>query len=106
MEPHYLVDEQGKRIGVFLEPERYEALLKEQRRAEEAIRSLREFRKVLEAARDIEEARELLEDLEDAQAAQETLEAIERGEDEMVDLEEALPRMEAERERLRREGLV
>lgn len=74
--PRYLTDEQGKRVGVVLSVEEYEALIDE------------------------------LEELEDIRDAKEVKAAIARGEEEVTSLEEALPRIEAERERLRREGLV
>lgn len=72
----YVTDENGERVGVILGIEEYEALLDE------------------------------LEELEDIRDAKEVKDAIARGEEEVTTLEEALPRIEAERERLRREGLV
>lgn len=73
-EIQYVTDEDGRRVAVILGIEEFERIMDE------------------------------LEELEDARDAEEMLDAIKRGEEETSTLEEALPRIEAERERLRREG--
>ncbi len=77
MDARYLVDESGKRVGVVLDLERYRALV---------------------------EAEEELEDILASRVYDEAVVEIERGEEKPVPLEEALPRIEAEREELRRRG--
>lgn len=77
MDVRYLVDESGEQIGVVLDPERYRALI---------------------------EAEEELEDIMASRVYDEAVAEIERGQEKPVPLEEALPRIEAEREELRRRG--
>ncbi len=72
----YIVNEGGKRTRVILDIEEYERLL------------------------------EAAEELEDIAAYDEAKAAIERGEDSPTPLREALPRIEREREELRRKGVV
>jgi PHD/YefM family antitoxin component YafN of YafNO toxin-antitoxin module len=74
MEPRYVTDEKGERVGVILDVREYERLM------------------------------EALEDLADLRAADETLEAIARGEEELLPLDEAVHEMEEERSRLREGG--
>lgn len=70
----YVTDKEGKRVGVILDIEEYGRIMDD------------------------------LEELEDIREGEEVLDAIEQGEEETSTLEEALPRIEAERERLRQEG--
>jgi PHD/YefM family antitoxin component YafN of YafNO toxin-antitoxin module len=74
MEPRYVTDEKGERVGVILDVREYERLMG------------------------------ALEDLADLRAADETLEAIARGEEELLPLDEAVHEMEEERSRLREAG--
>ena len=74
MEPRYVTDEEGERVGVILDVREYERLMG------------------------------ALEDLADLRAADETLEAIARGEEELLPLDEAVQEMEEERSRLREAG--
>ncbi|MBA3425531.1 MAG: hypothetical protein H0U04_13560 [Rubrobacter sp.] len=76
MDAKYMVDENGKRVGVFLDIEEYERLIEE------------------------------LEELEDIRAYDEAKAEIERGEDESVPWEQARQEIEEERARLKRDGLV
>ncbi len=76
MSVQYVVDEQGKRVGVMLPIEEYESLLAE------------------------------LEELEDIRAADEARQEIENGEDELVPWEQAKKRIEEERAHAKRGGLV
>lgn len=77
MDMRYLVDESGKQVGVVLDLERYRALI---------------------------EAEEELEDILASRVYDEAVAEIERGEEEPASLEEALPRIEAQREESRRRG--
>jgi flagellar motility protein MotE (MotC chaperone) len=72
----YVVDEQGKRVGVMLPIEEYERMLEE------------------------------LEESEDIRAADEARREIENGEDELVPWEEAKKRIGEERAQAKRGGLV
>lgn len=76
MSTRYVVDEKGERVAVLLDVKEYERIMDE------------------------------LEELEDIRDAEEARGAIRRGEEEVSTLEEALPRIESERERLRRQGIV
>ena len=76
MAARYVVDEEGRRVGVLLDVEEYERMVEE------------------------------LEDMEDIREARKVQAAIERGEEKTSTLEEALIRIEAEREQLRRQGIV
>jgi PHD/YefM family antitoxin component YafN of YafNO toxin-antitoxin module len=72
----YVVDENGKRVGVLLDVEEYERMVEE------------------------------LEELEDIRAADEVRAAIKRGEEDLLPYDEAVREIEEERKRLRGEGLV
>lgn len=74
MDARYVVDRNGKRVGILLDVEEYARILEE------------------------------LEELEDIRAYDEAVDELERGEDRPVPLRETLPRIEAEREELRRRG--
>ena len=74
MEPRYVTDEKGERVGVNLDVREYERLM------------------------------EALEDLADLRAADEALHAIAHGEEEHLPLDEAVQEMEEERSRLREAG--
>ncbi|HZY57626.1 MAG TPA: hypothetical protein VFE09_07505 [Rubrobacteraceae bacterium] len=76
MNRRYVVDENGKRVGILLDIEEYERMVEE------------------------------LEELEDILAVKEARAAIERGEEDLLPLDEALKEIEEERKRLRGEGLV
>lgn len=76
MEARYLTNEKGERVGVLLDIEEYERLIEE------------------------------LEELADVRAYDEVEAAIERGEDKPTPLKDALPRIEREREELRRKRVV
>jgi hypothetical protein len=76
MDARYLTDEKGERIGVLLDIEEYERMVAE------------------------------LEELADIRVYDEVEAAIERGEDKPTPLKKALPRIEREREELRRKGIV
>ncbi|MBA3425522.1 MAG: hypothetical protein H0U04_13510 [Rubrobacter sp.] len=76
MDVRYLTDENGVRVGVLLEIKEYERMVEE------------------------------LEELADIRAYDEVETAIERGEDNPSPLKKALPRIEREREELRRKGVV
>lgn len=68
-----MVDENGKRVGVFLDLEEYERIMEE------------------------------LEELEDIRAAEEARRELERGEDVLIPWEQAKIEIEEERARLKRE---
>ncbi len=70
----YVTDEKGKRVGVILSVEEYEALLDE------------------------------LEELQDIRDAREVQAAIARGEEDVLPWEQAKKKIEAERDELRRRG--
>lgn len=74
MEPRYLTDENGKRIGVILDMEEYERL------------------------------RELEDEMEDVRRYDEAMAARERGESDAIPWEQAKREIEEEREGLRRRG--
>jgi len=76
MDAKYMVDENGRRVGVFLEIEEYERMIEE------------------------------LEELEDIRAYDEAKAEIESGEDESIPWEQAKREIEEERARLKRDGLV
>ncbi len=76
MSVRYVVDENGKRVGVLLDVEEYERMVEE------------------------------LEELEDIRAADEVRAAIKRGEEDLLPYDEAVREIEEERKRLRGEGLV
>jgi PHD/YefM family antitoxin component YafN of YafNO toxin-antitoxin module len=76
MGAQYVVDENGKRVGVILPVEEYERLVEE------------------------------LEDAEDARAADEARREIESGADELIPWEQAKKEIEEERTRSKRGGLV
>lgn len=64
MNGHYVVDENGKRVGVLLDIKEYERMIEE------------------------------LEELEDARAAAEVRAAIERGEEELIPFDQAMQEIE------------
>ena len=72
----YVINESGERVRVILD--------------------VAEYRRLVEAA----------EELEDIAAYDEAKAAIENGEDRPTPLKEAIPRIEREREELRRKGIV
>lgn len=74
MDTRYVVDETGKRVGILLGVEEYEHIL------------------------------EQLEELEDIRAYDEAVNELKRGEERSAPLRDVLPRIEAEREELRRRG--
>ncbi|MDQ4105816.1 MAG: hypothetical protein M3157_01395 [Actinomycetota bacterium] len=76
MSVQYVVDEQGRRVSVVLPVEEYERMVEE------------------------------LEELEDIRAADEARQEIESGEDELVPWKQAKKRIEEERSRAKRGGLV
>jgi len=74
MDAKYMVDENGKRVGVFLEIEEYERL------------------------------REIEDELEDIRRFDTAMDGIDRGEADFLPWEEARQEIEAEREDIRRRG--
>ena len=76
MNRRYVVDENGKRVGVLLDIKEYERMVEE------------------------------IEELEDIRAYDEAKAAIESGEDEVIPWEQAKREIEKERKRLKDEGSV
>ena len=76
MGARYVVDENGKRVGVLLDVEEYERMVEE------------------------------LEEMEDVRAAEEVRAAIERGEEDLLPFDEAVKEIEEKRKRLKGEDLV
>lgn len=124
-EARYLTNEKGERLGVVVDPEQIESILKIYRHLADISESLRESISELEESgaisktagtkhRDLGRVEEelaalgeRLEELEDLEASRvyyEAMDEIERSDDKPTLLREALPRIEQEREELKRRG--
>lgn len=124
-EARYLTNEKGERLGIVVDPEQIESILKIHRQLTDISESLREsiseleesgtsfedsgagqrdLGRVEERLAELSERLEELEDLEASRVYYEAMNEIERGDDEPKLLREALPRIEQEREDLRRRG--
>lgn len=124
-EARYITNEKGERIGVVVDPEEIESILNiyhQLTHVSELLRdsiselvgpdtvsskSVNENRELARVEEKLAELGEWLEELEDLQADRvyyESMQEIESGDDKPTLLSEAIPRIEREREALRRRG--